>query len=150
MLEQGPAERLGQPGLGVLPGEAVCVDEFAPCFVGGAEGDESSRALGADSVMQATECGDALDAELGSIAVTTLSLGDCAGEVGLGAGGGEQSADDVAAAFLERPGEVNLGPFASTGVVAEMTAATSSPTPACSSTRSISPVSIPRLDSSRA
>jgi hypothetical protein len=39
---------------------------------------------------------------------------------------------------------------ASTGVAAEMTAATSSPTPACSSIRSISPMSIPRLDSSRA
>jgi hypothetical protein len=109
LFEHGPAERLGQPGLGILPGEAVRVDEFAPCFVGGAERDESSRAFGADSVMQATECGDALDGELGCIAVTTLSLGDCAGEVGLGAGGGEQSADDVAAAFLERLGEMNLG-----------------------------------------
>ena len=41
-------ERLGQPGLGSLPSEAVRVHAVAPCFVGGAEGYEQqqSRARG--------------------------------------------------------------------------------------------------------
>ena len=145
-----PGRACREQRLGVVPGQPVGGAELAPCLVGGGDGDQRGGTVGGKVLAEAAELGDAGHGEPGSFAVAALSLGHGRGQVRFDRRGGEQGPDDVPAALLEDAGEADLGGEGLPGAAAARMPATRPPASASSSIRSISAISMPRLEPSRA